>query len=247
MTAIAPLAAGGSKAAFSIRGGNSKISEGLLKGKDVRMGHTVKSIEQGSDGKYSVTFTNSTSIYEEQFDYVVISTPLYGSDIIDKLIPIKDSFDNVEYLSLKNQLSYQEVHTTFVKGTLSSSFFSCPNFILLNSLTDILSDASVGFNSIGNYRHFNATTSLWKIFSQKRMGFAEIDEVMDRWDHESVLRHEWKSPGAYPQYKPVQQIPSFVVHQSEAGMVLYPSALEQATSAMEVMAVSAKNAALLVQ
>jgi hypothetical protein len=67
-------------------------------------------------------------------------------------------------------------------------------------------------------------------------------------DSDSVRRHAWDAPGAYPTsragYSSLEA--QFVLHESAAGMVLFPSALELGTSAMEVMAVAAKNAALLV-
>ena len=60
------------------------------------------------------------------------------------------------------------------------------------------------------------------------------------------MRHEWASPGAYPLRRP-RNLTSFVLHQSAAGgLVVHPSSIEAATSAMEVVAVAARNAALLV-
>ena len=46
---------------------------------------------------------------------------------------------------------------------------------------------------------------------------------------------------------PMKGVDSFVIDEAVGGgMVLHPSALEVATSAMEVMAVAARNAALLI-
>ena len=67
--------------------------------------------------------------------------------------------------------------------------------------------------------------------------------------------HPWESPGAYPLSRPrdadgdgalAAGRDAFVLDELPGGMVLFPSALEAATSAMEVAAVGAKNAALLV-
>ena len=65
-------------------------------------------------------------------------------------------------------------------------------------------------------------------------------------DEAATVRHAWASPGAYPISRP-RNLSSFVLHQSSAGgLVVHPSAIEAATSAMEVVAVAARNAALLV-
>ena len=47
MTAIAPLAAGGSAAAWSVKGGNFQLSKRLLEKENVnlRLNHTVESVK----------------------------------------------------------------------------------------------------------------------------------------------------------------------------------------------------------
>ena len=59
-----------------------------------------------------------------------------------------------------------------------------------------------------------------------------------------ILRQNWTSPGAYPKSTPLPHFPppgaashSFVLDEHGRGGLYYPSALEGATSAMEVMAV----------
>ena len=67
------------------------------------------------------------------------------------------------------------------------------------------------------------------------------------------VRHAWNAPGAYPVSRPLQDgsaaaTGAFVLDEAvDGGAVLHPSAIEASTSAMEVMAVSATNAALLVR
>jgi hypothetical protein len=101
----------------------------------------------------------------------------------------------------------------------------------------------------------------WKFFSDRRLSDAEIAPVFAWHNATAVLRHEWTSPGAYPRSRACALAPQargFVLHTARAqggasargavrGMALHPSAIEAATSAMEVMAVSARNAALLVK
>ena len=81
--------------------------------------------------------------------------------------------------------------------------------------------------------------------------------LLCRADH--VVRHAWDAPGAYPVSRPLPQVqdellPSrhlpqvqgFVLDESNRGAMLHPSAIEAATSAMEVVALAGANAARLV-
>jgi len=59
-----------------------------------------------------------------------------------------------------------------------------------------------------------------------------------------IMRQNWTSPGAYPKSTPLPHFPppgaashSFVLDEHGKGGLYYPSALEGATSAMEVMSV----------
>lgn len=69
--------------------------------------------------------------------------------------------------------------------------------------------------------------------------------IFSRFDGgDAILRQSWTSPGAYPKSSPLPHFPSpgtaahsFVLDEYGKGGVYYPSALEGATSAMEVMAV----------
>ena len=77
---------------------------------------------------------------------------------------------------------------------------------------------------------------------------AQLDRaLLCRADH--VVRHAWDAPGAYPVSRPLPQVQGergFVLDESDRGAVLHPSAIEAATSAMEVVAVAGANTARLV-
>ena len=95
----------------------------------------------------------------------------------------------------------------------------------------------------------------WKLFSPAALDDAALGRALVWHDSGTVVRHAWETPGAYPLSRPrdadgdgalAAGRDAFVLDELPGGMVLFPSALEAATSAMEVAAVGAKNAALLV-
>ena len=151
-------------------------------------------------------------------------------------------------------MEYQTVHTTLVNGELDPTYFGMheEDAAALNNLTDILTTphAMARFNSIGRYADAPAEGGYprWKFFSSTPLDTKVLDEVLKEWEGSSVLRHTWDSPGAYPRsskrYAEFES--SFILDETSRGSVLFPSALELGTSAMEVMAVAAKNVALLV-
>ena len=93
----------------------------------------------------------------------------------------------------------------------------------------------------------------WKLFSQNAMSESDLRALFLYMDESAIVRHAWDAPGAYPRSRPVtmdELNASFILHDmgsaNGGGMVVHASAVEMATSAMEVMAVAARNAALLV-
>lgn len=92
----------------------------------------------------------------------------------------------------------------------------------------------------------------WKLFSETALGDAALSAHFLCHAQAAVFRHAWDAPGAYPRSRAWgaagKGASSFVLHDGDTtgGLVLHPSAIEAATSAMEVVAVSARNAALLV-
>ena len=295
MTAVAPLAAGGSAAAWSVEGGNEQLPARLLErsGSVVRMNATVTFVGEGQTRAYRVGYRQNSSTgsaggggvggedgsssggssgsikveaapspsqsTDEEFDFVIIATPLEASRI-DLSQLVDDEQQWVQQEGTQSRMKYQHVYTTLVYGSLRPSFFGMPPHMAqtLNSVTDILTTplSRSPFNSAGNYG-YNASSpdkdeALWKFFSSKPLGGSQLHEFMEYYDKNSVQTQSWKDPGAYPNYATVAleagpDRPSFVIHEASAGVVLFPSALEVGTSAMEVMAVSARNAALMVK
>ena len=70
--------------AMAIQGGNWRLFDAMLKASraDVRLNHTVASVERNEDSTLTVTYSNDGSTQEESvFDEVVIAGPLQYSDI----------------------------------------------------------------------------------------------------------------------------------------------------------------------
>ena len=91
----------------------------------------------------------------------------------------------------------------------------------------------------------------WKLFSTQQLSASDLDAVfLCRAGPPHLVRHAWDAPGAYPVSRPLP-LPTgttrgFVLDVRSTGVLLHPSAIETATSAMEVMAVAGTNAARLV-
>ena len=266
-TAVAPLAAGGSAAAWSVVGGNEQLAVRAVEesGATVRLGRRVLSVgvapAQTEAAHEYVLRTAPAScgeecegseVEEQGFDFVVLACPRGGG--------VELQWDGPAAAAQRARLkkSYAEVHTTTVWGVLEPAHFGVSETAAeLNNLTDILvgsaGAAERPFNSIGRYggpRDDGAC--LWKFFSSQPLTDELLAPMFRSFEGSSVIRHSWTSPGAYPLSRPVQRYPkpgdafhSFVLHEHNSGAVLFPAALEAATSAMEVMAVSARNAALL--
>lgn len=118
-----------------------------------------------------------------------------------------------------------------------------------------------------NLASLTSTSGLprWKLFSPSPLDASQLAALFAWHDAASVRRHSWSDPGAYPRSRPLSDSEleaPFILHEARracrvggargphavrvAGLVVNAAALETTTSAMEVMAVSARNAALLV-
>lgn len=297
-TAVAPLAAGGSKAAYRIVGGNARLVEALLRrsGATLHLNTTVTSVTATSRGRYILGFSrqdrgasaaptpskddgsaslraDAGSVHEaSSYDYVVLAAPCPQADDL----AVNSSGASPNLLNRCSRLPFQVVYTTLVHGLLDpaalGSLLTAPE--LNGKFSDVLvaDGAPLPFSSIGLQPSGGAGADAaaaacaaaghapladglgiprWKIFSEQQLTADQLGRLFLCHGAGSVVRHEWAAPGAYPRSRPWAKGSggSFVLHAGGAagGLVLHPSAVESATSAMEVMAVAARNAALLVR
>ena len=287
-TAVAPLAAGGSKAAFKIEGGNAQLAARLLAraNASTRFGHRVTAVERSSapagggepSRPFRLRFVGADKVEgSRRFDYVVLAAPPTPKLELSEL-------RGAAWLR-RGGLEYTRVHTTLVWGLLDPAAFgrarSRREVRELNAFGDVLVAGGGGGLNISSFGRIDATDAKgggaaaaapaaavagcadypgvavprWKLFSPAALDDAALGRALVWHDPGTVVRHAWETPGAYPLSRPrdadgdgalAAGRDAFVLDELPGGMVLFPSALEAATSAMEVAAVGAKNAALLV-
>ena len=209
----------------AIKNGNRQVIEKMFKKAraEILTKTSVMSIEKLDTGSYQIHTQQSTS--DHICDAVVLATPLETSDIQlpKEILP----------RHLVNSRRYQLTHTTFVEGILQPAFFNekqtTPDIILTTeSPKNFFS--SIGLASKGS--------SLYKIFSRQKLSTDQLEQLFR--DHEILIEYPWR---AYPTFTPPEKFSDFVLDKG----LIYTNAIETAASAMEVVAISGRNAALLLQ
>jgi prenylcysteine oxidase/farnesylcysteine lyase len=195
--------------------------------------HDCRGFHQGTQ--------NNHDDHDKEYDYIIIATPLQ-----DDISGIK--FINIPSSAFTFKNKYHRTVATFVCGFPNVSHFGYESF---EQFPDEMftSDSNLLFNSIGRqspvdysaekHDEFTSRTPVFKVFSQTPLSqdqlhllFSEINEV-------KVV--DWT--GAYPAYAAAEDmLPPFELH---PGM-FYVNAIEIAASAMEMLAIGGRNAALLV-
>ncbi|OQR90998.1 prenylcysteine oxidase-like [Achlya hypogyna] len=204
----------------AIAGGSFQIPEGLLREAkvDLHLSTAVTAVTVTSDGKFELATTSGALA---TCDGVVLAAP---QELTQAQLPVA--------LAAR---AFQMTHTTFVQGELSAAYFGqadVPEIVLTTE------NASLPFSSIGlQYRKDGV--SLYKVFSRAPMTSATLGHFFQP-DFTVVKTYPW---AAYPTF----QVPeTFTPFEVVPGLV-YPNAIENAASAMEMSALSGRNAALLMQ
>lgn len=220
---------------WSVEGGNKLVPEGLLKFSESNFVRAnVQKVELLGDGTFSVKFQESSGDHVKamSFDVVVLAAPLIEGSPCVKFVNFSKDFQQYER-------PYQQIVSTFVKGTLRPAAFnsqvSLPDEILTNN--DNLLFNSIGkCTPVGNYVK-NNEESVYKVFSEKPLNKESVEKLF-----ESVNTVKEKVWLAYPHYKPPEKFAPFILHPG----VYYTNAIELSASAMEMSAIAAKNIALLI-
>ncbi|NXQ79967.1 PCYOX oxidase, partial [Nyctibius grandis] len=233
---------------WSVKGGNKLVCTGLLSASkaDVIFG-TVLSIEPkirprptGDPVKlYHVTYNTTSGLTGDTYDIVIIAAPLsrHMANIAFKNFdPPIPEFPNL----------YHQTVTTLVHGRLNASFFGYqdPSTFHVGAIFTMenpkLFFKSLGVVSpvegVGGEGKLPSPLAVWKLFSGEVLTKEQLHLLFSSYD--SVKVKKWL---AYPQYRPPEKCPPIVLHDK----IYYLNGLERAASAMEMAAISAKNAALL--
>eukprot|EP00043_Microstomoeca_roanoka_P012228 m.117570 g.117570 ORF g.117570 m.117570 type:complete len:618 (-) comp15432_c0_seq3:28-1881(-) len=223
--------AGASEHLWAIEGGNNKLCSKLLDQPNIQL-HletTVERIGLSEAGRPVVFISGQDS---RPYDAVVIATPLEESNIqLDEAMAAK--------------IIPRTMHTTvatFVEGSINSTYYGIrpelrhPALILTKELEN------VPFNCIGlvadNSTHKN--TGLFKVFSRSPLTKEDLQLMFLEYKEDTIQEYQWK---AYPKFTPPESFSPFVLGEG----VFYPNAIENSASAMEMSAIAAKNAVLLIQ
>ncbi|EQC35229.1 hypothetical protein SDRG_07458 [Saprolegnia diclina VS20] len=205
----------------AIVGGDYQIPEGLLReaNADVYLNTTITSITPATDGTFELMTSGGSGA---TCSAVVIAAPLELSNVA---LP-----SQVHIAPRRFQMTY----TTFVQGELHSAYFQRPSDVPETILTT--ENTSLPFSSIGlQYRKDGV--SLYKVFSRAPMTPAVLATFFEP-RFEIVQTYPW---AAYPTFHVPEVFGPFEVL---PGLV-YPNAIENAASAMEMSALSGRNAAHL--
>ncbi|KAB7494584.1 Prenylcysteine oxidase [Armadillidium nasatum] len=232
--------AGASPDLWSVVGGNKRVPEELIKySKAILIEDIVTKISRNEDGKFRVFHKPPRAKFgseiEQHTDYdaVVIATPL-TKDV---------SF--IEFLNFSKPFyfpgRYEKIISTLVEGELNEITFKTKTEGL--NIEEILTNnISLPYNSVGKQvsvsKDCNSTHKIYKVFSPDTLTNDQLSHLFNK-----IVKVEEKQWLAYPHYSEDKFNGQFELVPG----LYYNNAIEQAASAMEMSAISAKNSALLVE
>ncbi|XP_045681506.1 prenylcysteine oxidase-like [Phyllostomus hastatus] len=236
--------AGAQGTLWSVEGGNKLVCSGLLKLSKANVIHaTVTSVTlQHTEGKplYLVEYENEVGIGFDFYDIVVIATPLHlgNSSTI--------AFEGFDLPLDVTQDSFQPTVVSLVHGYLNSSYFGFPDPKLFPFANILTTDFPTFFWALDNICPVNISTNfrrkqpqeaaVWRVQSPKPLLRSQLKTLFR--SYYSVQTAEWQ---AHPIHGSRTTLPRFALHDQ----LFHLNALEWAASSVEVMAVAAKNVALL--
>ncbi|XP_077161358.1 prenylcysteine oxidase 1 [Paroedura picta] len=241
--------AGADNGLWSIEGGNKLVCTGLLYASKAKLiPGTVISIEEktrqngrsgGTMQLYEVTYNSTSGLARDAYNIILIATPL------------NRKIANITFLNFNPPIAefsrpYHQTVATFVHGHINSSFFGYqdPSYFNLHGIFT-MENPKLFINSMGIVSPVkdrkDASNPLlgpqvWKIFSPQPLTREQMNLLFLSYDTTTVK--VWL---AYPHYSPPEKCPPVILHRR----MYYVNSIEWAASAMEMSAISAKNAALL--
>lgn len=236
--------AGVEKGLWAVENGNNQIPKLLVEKSGAKVIlEKVTKIELKDDDKwrslYTLTTTDDSGVVNtHEYDQVIIATPL-----TDDMSSIE--FDDKFRPPIKKDPgSYHRTVVTFVQGWLNKTNLgcdlsdkSCKDVELFLTCNKSLFYSSVGQQVPINYDPSKPIgTPVYKVFSKEPLSKDQLDFLFISFDTAKTIDMK-----AYPKYQPPEFLPQFVLHRN----MFYVNAIERAASAMEMVAIGAKNVALL--
>lgn len=234
--------AGSQGGLWSVEGGNWKVCKGLLLSSKTTlyMNTRIKEVlkNNGNSGEeVYYTLKGEGQIPNKRYDILIVAAPF---EIPDYFFDCKDCKN---WPSLKRLGQFWRTIASFVHGHVNLTHF---RFETTSEVPDVIGTSENPkdyFNSIGKQSPCENRTNLdveetpiRKVFSRSDVSASQLNELFSQVDEMKVV--SWL---AYPHYTPPEKFWSFVLDDG----VFYINAIERSASAMEMSAISAKNAALL--
>ncbi|CAO3619837.1 unnamed protein product [Cunninghamella blakesleeana] len=274
--ALVSMAAGSDS--WTVAGGNYRIFEQFLErsiNTKVHLNTKVTSIEYNihNDQKYTVyTSSSSSDPHEENvekengqdFDIVVIASPLHSSDIDTSCLKLSKHHFNRDY---------HTVHVTLVTGFADPTYFGrnkddVPTEIITTGipLVDHFNKKQAFFTSITRQETLDNGESVYKLFSPNKLTDEDLSVLF--YNTSWVYHHEWQAfPKLYPNGNRETENydwPSLILHgfhqydknnnnsennlddQLNNGGIIYANAFESFISTMETQTIIGKNIAKII-
>ncbi|XP_075366019.1 prenylcysteine oxidase 1-like isoform X2 [Mycteria americana] len=189
---------------------------------------------------YQVHYEGSEGQGSAFYDMVVVTTPLHPSRS-------NFTFENFEPPIADFPGAFQPSVTSVVHGYLNSSYFGFPDPKLFPFASILTTDTpNLFFNAMDNICPVNISAAfrrkqpqeaaVWRVLSQQLLDKQQLKTLFR--SYYSVQVTEWQ---AYPRYDAAKSLPPIVLHEN----LFYLSGVEWVASSMEMIAVAAKNVALL--
>ena len=242
------------KSLWCVVGGNRRIPETALaqSGATLHKCSVTSVTRMERDGKvsYSVqTDETADSATREEYDVVIVATPLYEQSI--KF----NNFPTPVYTDAITATTYHRTVAEFIDGEINPSFFGVgdndSSFPLTNLTTEFAEGAPFPFCSMTvelpseipeseNKTYLKPLTEtpsrVWKLFTPRPLTTEEKQQMFKTINADATV--DWL---AYPNYSPPETFPPFQLDEG----VFYINGIEKAGSAMEMSAIGAKNCTLL--
>lgn len=224
---------------WSVKGGNKKVPELLIKQANANLIEgeviAVRLVDE-DEPTYEIDYkckncANPNEMKTREYNIVVVAKPIHAD------------FSSIKFEGFTTPIKtypqrYHKLTATMIQGVPNVTYFGVdsPENFPTSLLT---SNADVYFNSIGKHEPVNqeAGPSVYKIFTNTPLSKEKLSTYFKSEDDVRMV-----DMLAYPEYdfKP-ENLPPFVLHDK----VYYVNAIEMAASAMEMSALGAKNVALL--
>jgi prenylcysteine oxidase/farnesylcysteine lyase len=222
-------------ALWRVKGGNSKVPEGLLKDATVHLNTAITRIQQQYTAQGKAFFTLSDQYKQKhEFDMVIVAAPLELAGIVIQYGRDPVSASTHRRVKPSTVRKFQKTHVALVQGDLRMEYFGWNSKHSVADTVMTTEDKRIPFNSVAkvqdNVYKMNSRQEVSEEFIRKEL-FANVSRLE---------RFEWD---AYPKYNPPEELDSFQISNHLYNL----NVLETAASAFEIACVGAKNVALLVE